>query len=288
MKQLLLVISAIISFSMNSCDTSGTSATPDLTGEKKYDLSYGPDTRNKMDVYLPAHRSSQTPFVLLIHGGGWNSGDKSDFNAFQDSLMARGMASASISYRYAGSTVHYGAMMADVDAALNYCMAQAASWQTRSSDFVMSGYSAGGHMALLYSYNYDNRQKVKTVISLAGPTDMTDYSWLNYAVLVNLIGAIENMTGAVYTLNQPLPAAFAEASPIRHIRNMPTLMIHGTADVVVYYSQSQALQAQLNAMGITNKLVSINNAGHDLGLAIPANFQLVMNEYINWVNTHGK
>jgi acetyl esterase/lipase len=288
MKYFTTILLAIVTLSAFSCDPAKNEISPDLTAEKKYDLSYGPDPRNKLDVYLPAHRNSNTPFVLLIHGGGWTAGNKSDFNLFQDTLMARGIASASMSYRYVSNTIHYQQLMADVHAALTYCAAQADNWKTRNTGFVVAGASAGAHMSLLYSYSYDDQHKVSAVISLAGPTDITDVNWLNYAASLNLAGGIESMVGATYTPNQPLPAPFAAASPIKNVRNLPTLMIHGTADNVVFYSQSQALDAKLAAMGIPHKLVTIPNAGHDLGLANPLILQLVINEFVSWTNTYGK
>jgi len=43
--------------------------------------SYGPHERNKIDILLPAGRStSKTKILVLIHGGGWIGGDKSDFS----------------------------------------------------------------------------------------------------------------------------------------------------------------------------------------------------------------
>jgi acetyl esterase/lipase len=45
------------------------------------DVSYGANAQQKMDVYLPAGRSiTATKVIIMIHGGAWNSGDKTDFN----------------------------------------------------------------------------------------------------------------------------------------------------------------------------------------------------------------
>ena len=39
------------------------------------------DAAQKMDVYLPAGRTTEnTKVVVFIHGGSWNGGDKADFN----------------------------------------------------------------------------------------------------------------------------------------------------------------------------------------------------------------
>lgn len=44
-------------------------------------VSYGTHERNKMDILLPSGRNpSKTKILVLIHGGGWIGGDKSDFD----------------------------------------------------------------------------------------------------------------------------------------------------------------------------------------------------------------
>lgn len=256
--------------------------------QKAYNLSYGPDTRNKLDIYLPANRDNNTPFVLLIHGGGWVSGDKADMNALQDSLMKRGIASASMSYRYAGSQVHYTELMQDVAAAVTFCYGKHTEWNTRADKYIIGGVSAGAHMALLYAYNYDATNRISAVVSAVGPTDITQTDWLNYSILVGLNDEIGNMVGATYALGQPLDPAFAAASPRLHIKNVPTLMLHGDADLVVFYSQSQLLNADLATAGIPHKLVTIPGANHDLGVANPVILQQLLTEISSWCTTYGR
>src|SRR6476619_3602441 len=54
------------------------------------DLSYGKDTAQRMDIYLPSNRSvNTTKSIVLIHGGGWNSGSKNDFITYIDSFRKR-------------------------------------------------------------------------------------------------------------------------------------------------------------------------------------------------------
>ncbi|MGZ3940502.1 MAG: hypothetical protein ACXVBK_17155, partial [Flavisolibacter sp.] len=54
------------------------------------DLPYGKDTAQRMDIYLPANRSvNTTKSIVVIHGGGWNSGSKNDFITYLDSLRKR-------------------------------------------------------------------------------------------------------------------------------------------------------------------------------------------------------
>lgn len=284
MKRWILFSLPLLSFLVFSCGNHQED--PNIT-ERKYDVSYGPDARNKMDVYLPAGRSTSTPFILLIHGGAWVAGNKSDLNGFQEGLLQQGIASASMNYRYASQSVHYPQLMQDVALAVDYCVGNADNWVIRKNQYMVGGSSAGAHMSLLYSYSYDTDNRVSGVISLAGPTDVTDTDWLNYAVLVGLIGNIEVMTGDTYVINQPLALSYTSASPRKNLKNVPTLMIHGTNDEVVFYSQSQKLDTALTNASVQHKLVTINGAGHDLGLGNPATAVMVTQEIVDWINTYG-
>src|SRR3954466_5361914 len=73
-----------------------------IAGETKVDVAYGKDSLQRMDIYLPAGRTRDvTKSLILIHGGGWNSGDKSNFAVYIDSFKHRlpGYAIFNINYR---------------------------------------------------------------------------------------------------------------------------------------------------------------------------------------------
>lgn len=73
MKRLLIAVT-LLAF-ITGCTSTKKIAT-NFTEEKIMDVAYGSFPSNKMDVYLPTNRNAQTPFVILIHGGGWVLGDK--------------------------------------------------------------------------------------------------------------------------------------------------------------------------------------------------------------------
>lgn len=68
------------------------------------DVKYGNYDRNRMDIYLPANRTANTPFVVNIHGGAWTAGDKSYDTSLSKYLLSKGIAVANINYRYANNT----------------------------------------------------------------------------------------------------------------------------------------------------------------------------------------
>ena len=138
----LSLITLLFAGGMTACSKDDDNG-GDIQERRNYNLTYGNNERQKMDVYLPANRGKHTPFLLLIHGGAWVAGNKSDMNLLQDSLMKRGIASASMSYRYVSEQIHYPELMQDVAAALNYCYSNRDSWNIRNDNYIIGGASAG-------------------------------------------------------------------------------------------------------------------------------------------------
>ncbi|MBZ5856831.1 alpha/beta hydrolase [Flavihumibacter profundi] len=284
MKRLLIEIALLALIS--GCTSSKKAGL--MAGEKKLtDVAYGSFPSSKMDVYLPANRNAQTPFVILIHGGAWLWGDKQSDTPTQDSLLAHGIACANINYRFVDTLqTHYPQMLADIDSAVNYCIAHASEWNTRKDKFIISGASAGGHLSLLYGYT--TNKKISAIIAECPATDLTDTAVLNYEAKIGLLQAIHKMTNAIYTPGQPLGPEFAASSPIYHVKNIPTLIIHGNGDRTVPYSQSVDLDKKLTAKNIIHKLITIPGADHDLNLKDPATKNMVYKEVVDWAWKYGK
>jgi acetyl esterase/lipase len=255
--------------------------------EKILDVAYGSAPRQKMDVYLAAGHDTTTPFILFIHGGGWTAGNKEDMRGFQDFFLPKGFSSASMSYHYVSGTVHNDQLMADVEAALDYITAQP-GWHSRKTKFIICGGSAGAHMSLLYGYKYDPQNRISGIISMAGPAKLDQVAFLEYAKSIGLIGVVNSLAGATYKTGQPVDPKFSEVSPINYVKNVPTLLIHGTADNIVPYEQATLLEAGLKAKSVPNKLITLTGAGHDLGAGNPLNALLVSNEISAWVTKYGK
>lgn len=255
--------------------------------EKLIDIKYGPFERNMMDVYLPANRTAKTPFVLMIHGGAWVAYNKENMRAFQDSLLKHGIASASINHRYADkNSVHYQQMLADVDKAYTYCSAHAAGWKTDFTHVAMAGASSGAHLAMLYAYTTD--KKIKAVVDLSGPANLNDTATLNYVKTINLIDAVEKMTGDNYTQGKVPPPSYKASSPVTHVKNIPTLIVHGDADRVVPYNQSQQLDKALEAKGVTHKLVTLNGVDHGIAPTDTLNNRKMYREVISWIEKYDR
>lgn len=274
--------------SQNQQSGSSQSATSEPTKKDLVlrDVKYGTDKRNTMNILVPKGSNNETPFILFMHGGAWVSGDKNDVAIVQLALSGAGIASASINYRYASDTVHYTELMSDVNKAVNYIVDNGKDWNVNTNKIAIGGISAGAHMALLYGYQYDSANHINSIISMAGPTDMTNVDFLNGATLLKLIDGANKMVGAKYELGKSVPSQFKDASPIQYVKNVPTLIIHGTGDMVVPYAQAELLSDRLKQKSYTHDLMTIPNANHDLGLGNPETAKQIADRVVEWVKKY--
>lgn len=239
-------------------------------------VSYGTDTAQRMDVYLPANRSADsTKVVIMVHGGSWTSGDKGELTPYVDSFKRRlpNYAIININYRLASSTRPLSASESDVKAAVDFIATQATEWGIHKNAMALLGVSAGAHLALLQGYKQTAPVKMKAVVDFFGPTDLVAMYQQPWHPLVPLL--LTSVTGTTPGANL---AAYQAASPVQFVRadNPPTLILHGDADEVVHISQSYALKARLDAAGVVNQMQVYGGEGHGwFGVKMKQSFDLV-------------
>jgi len=224
-------------------------------------VSYGTNAQQKMDVYLPATRNTTTTKVMImIHGGGWNTGDKADFNEYVDSLKKREPSYAifNINYRLANTPDLFPAQEQDVKAAVEFIYNQRQEYKI-SDKFVLVGASAGAHLALLQGYKYSTPIKPKAIIDFFGPTDLLDLynNPSNPLVQPTLL----SVTGGTPTTNNTL---YTQSSPINFVsaQSPPTMILHGGADIIVSLSQSIQLNNKLTIAGVSRDYIFYPTEGH--------------------------
>lgn len=245
--------------------------------------SYGPHQRNKLDVFLPEQHDTATTTVLLIHGGAWIAGDKAgaELKDLRNRLLESGHAVASMNYRYACGD--YRKQMEDVENALNHLSTHAVEWNVNPNKFALIGVSAGAHLAMLYSHAFDEAEQVKTVISYVGPTDLTDSLFHQYINNYNLMSTVELLLGATY---QQDSALYAEASPLFHTSDCPTLLLYGGMDDLVPKEQGIAMFDTLVANAIITDTTITTKGTHNI--YGPGNMykNALENEVLDWLQLH--
>jgi acetyl esterase/lipase len=232
-----------------------------LPAKTIFDESYGEDTAQQMDIYLPANRSTNsTKSIVLIHGGGWNSGSKKDFTAYIDSLKTRmpDYAIFNINYRLVNGSNLFPTQEKDIKSAIDFIVENSTGYHINKNKLVLLGVSAGGHLALLQGYKY-NSPKIAAIIDFFGPTDlvtMFQKPWNPYVPFV-----LQMITGTTPKQNAAL---YKQSSPVNYInpRSAPTLILHGSNDKIVNVSQSKALKNQLDKAGVKNEMIIYPGKSH--------------------------
>ena len=224
------------------------------------DQPYGSHEKQKFDIYLPAGRSAEsTPVLFLIHGGGFAAGSKSDFSGaikwFQTSFPQT--AYVSVGYRLAdgkAKTNQFPAQEEDVKACIEYVLNNRAEYGI-SEKFVTYGISAGAHLAMLYAYKYGPiSYKPVAVVNVVGSTNMSK--------IAEQVKMIENhpkkeeflqvFVDAVGGTLEEKPELYYTSSAINYVTpdSPPTLILHGTDDLIVPRQQSEELAAKLTEHGV--------------------------------------
>lgn len=232
-----------------------------LPAKALQNVSYGKDTAQRMDIYLPANRSfNSTKSVVLIHGGGWNSGSKNDFVTYIDSFKKRmpDYAIFNINYRLVNGSNLFPAQEQDVKAAIDFIVTHSKEYHISDTKLVLLGVSAGGHLALLQAYKYNN-PKIAAVIDFFGPTDLVAMYQNPWHPLVPY--ALQMITGTTPSQNA---AIYKQSSPINYAgsSSAPTLILHGEKDNIVNVSQSRSLKNKLDKAGVRNELVIYPGKAH--------------------------
>ncbi|RYF80431.1 MAG: alpha/beta hydrolase, partial [Chitinophagaceae bacterium] len=126
-----------------------------LPAQTFLNVAYGSDSLQRMDIYLPANRTSEsTKSLVLIHGGGWTSGNKTDFAGYIDSLRTRlpHYALFNLNYRLVNGSTLFPSQEEDIKTAIDAIVAKAALYAINTDRISLLGFSAGAHLALLQAY----------------------------------------------------------------------------------------------------------------------------------------
>lgn len=281
MKYFLPVL--FLSFLLVSCQKDTDNPNPVTEAVTQLNVAYGTDPQQKMDIYLPAGRSTATTKVMImIHGGGWTQGDKSEFTAYVDTLKKRipGYAIFNINYRLGNGTANFFPTQEnDVKAALDFIYAKRNEYKI-SEKWVLLGASAGGHLALLQAYKYTSPVKIKAVVDFFGPTQLTNMYNFPANPLIPLL--LMQVTGGNPTTHATL---YQQSSPMTFVTAQvpPTIILHGGADIVVAPSQSVMLRDQLQTAGVPNQYVFYPTESHGwTGANMIDSFDKIM----AFLNTH--
>ncbi len=262
MKKLILnyrfLVIGMIGLPLNSCN-SKFRVWVGNNDQKIYNLKYGEHKRQKMDIFLPAGYSQDSPVVLILHGGAWKYGRKEHMIKIQRMLFENNIPSINMNYRLVSKHFTYRDQLEDIHSVIEKFNSLADKAELLPNNYILLGESAGGHLALLYGYR--NSDKIKKIISLSGPTDFYSQEYLNSFYSKYTSGTVQKMVGIRFD-RKNLSEEFRLASPIANITHVPTLLFQGNQDFLVNQKQGLSLDSALTAMNIPHKLVFMDRTGH--------------------------
>lgn len=203
---------------------------------------------------------ARAPCVLVIHGGGWDSGDQRQFTSFHHALAQAGFAVAAMTYRLAPQH-RWPAQEEDILTALSWLKAHADALVIDANRLVLLGRSAGAHLALTAAYRNPD-PAVRGVVSLYGPADL-EFAW-NCGNLDKVLDSPKLMTQLIGTSYPVAADAYRQASAYFFVgrKTPPTLLMHGRLDPLVWYRQSRRLAARLAEHGVPHLHVEFPWATH--------------------------
>ena len=254
---LFLFLALYLSCSKDSSEEETTGVVPEVVeAYQALNVSYGSDENQVFDIYLPENRTTSTKILILIHGGSWVSGDKSDMTSIKAFISALhpNVGIVNMNYTLAGINNPPVPMQTeDISMVVNYLSMNKSSLIV-SDDIGFIGLSAGAHLSLLWSYAHDVNNQVDMVCSIVGPANFTDpayYDNVLYQPVFQLFG-------------NPSIEFLESASPYHRATTSspPTLLFYGGMDPLVPTSQGVDMDAQLTTLGVPHEFHFYPEEGH--------------------------
>lgn len=213
----------------------------DAAKSPEHGVAFGPDPRQKLDVYAPRRETAPAPVAVFFYGGSWDSGRRQDYGWVGRALAAQGFLTLVPDYRLYPA-VRYPSFVEDGALAVRWAIDHARALGGDPERIVLIGHSAGAYNAAMLAL--DDRylkavgvdpKAVRAFAGLSGPYDF-----------LPLDGPITRQTfGAYPDLPATQPAAYVRAD------SPPAFLATGDADTTVKPRNTRALAAALRAKGVT-------------------------------------
>ena len=225
-----------------------------LLGEKYtvfQNIRYGSAERDLVTIYVPesASEREENACILYIHGGSWQGGEKEDMAPHCKKLAMKGYISATMSYSLCSDDTFGDVTVWTMLDEITQCIAAIKEFSDRNglniTKLATSGYSAGGHISMLYSYSrpQDSPIPLAFTANRVGPSDMTPDAWgemVSYNLTSMLTGV--ELTDAMKKNGEALRLAQA-ISPVTYVNAgiMPSVFCYAGNDPIVTKGNRNAM-----------------------------------------------
>ena len=240
-------------------------------GEQLAEQVYDQTKDLKYDMFIPrdAKRGTTVPLLLFIHGGAWNSGSRYDIAYACKYYAKHGCIAATLDYSLVSSKrpeVTIYTMLDEITRCIGAIKDEVARRGYRTPAIALGGFSAGGHLALLYSYSRADESPIPVafVCEKVGPSDFSEKAF-GKKISAQLVSGGTGKTVAVADLEKPEVRRLVESlSPVSFITgsSVPTIFAYGGKDDLVKRYHRDALADALKKNGVPHVAIDFPNSHH--------------------------
>lgn len=222
----------------------------------------------KMDIIYPEDCEKVYPCVVWICGGAWRVMDRSAHLAYLSELARSGFVVASVEYRTTNEEI-FPAQLTDVKAGIRYLRAHSKRYHIDTEHLGVMGESAGGYLtamaALADAPAFDVGEyleyssKVQAACPWYPPTDVSSFP---YESAEDAAASMESLLLGKNVMRHQEDAL--KICPVSYVTKdaPPFMILHGTKDDVVPFTQGELLHNKLEGAGCDVQLIEIEGANH--------------------------
>lgn len=249
-----------------------------------HNLAYGPTVHGSAltaDVDSPVGDAEKSPVLIIIHGGGFNSGDKQGEAPYAEAMASVGFVTVNVNYTLATKNgAGYPVQIQEIQQAIRWTISHVSRYGGNPRQLALIGFSAGGYLAAMAGL-YENTlpgRPIKAVVTLSAPLDLPALDQLLRARLA----ACGQQPSCPQVPQAPLLSAFGTlfeflgcpkgncstnliraASPTSRItRSDPDFLIFNSADELIPRSQATDMGAELRKTGVSEQVVIVPGSQH--------------------------
>jgi acetyl esterase len=248
-------------------------------GTLEKDVVYNTRLDLKLDAYVP-RGSKPVPAVIVVHGGGWEAGDKVTYvTPILEPLARAGLAWFSIDYRLTPDVLHED-QLDDLRQAIRFVRAQHVRFNVDPKRIFLLGESASGQMVSLMA---TEDSSLAGVISFYGVYDflamVTDASPRSLLTRLFRRSALDDGSRAILRKYSPLHQA--------HKNMPPMLLVNGTGERL--WTQAQAFAQRLAELPVQHEVIALDGAPHGMeNWEGHQEWMAYKRQVVDWIRRHAR
>lgn len=225
------------------------------------DLKYGRHADQRADVYRPRWTARSSAALVVVHGGGWRSGNKESWRDLSMQLAAAGFLVVAIDYREATATYPgFPNQVEELEQAVTWLRGNARAWHVDPARVGALGSSSGANLVAMLAFDgagpLTSGARIKAAVTWSAPLDLTVQPWLS--------GPADFYVGC----HTACTAKLVAASPMNYVSKGDTpIAMFNSADEAVPLAQVRQTAERLGADRVPYQLTVYPGSAHGTSYA---------------------